>query len=111
VAIGRSSAVPLHGHACHIDVGRGRLLPMLDAHGKVPSLAWIVRALQFVTFIKPFSDQPQERGFGGSVGVNDAGGHTVLVPADTFVFDCFFEAVFVVIKTRGTGARAMAESW
>jgi hypothetical protein len=33
---------------------------MLDAHGKVPSLAWIVRALQFVTFINGFSDQPQE---------------------------------------------------
>ena len=25
------------------------------------------------------------------------------MPADTSVFDCFFEAVFVVIKTRGTG--------
>ena len=31
------------------------------------------------------------------------GGDVVLVPADTFVFDCVLEAVFVVIETRGTG--------
>jgi hypothetical protein len=44
-----------------------------------------------------------KRGFAGSVGVSDARGNAVLVPADTLVFDCFFEAVFVVIETRGAG--------
>ena len=31
------------------------------------------------------------------------GGDAILVPADAFVVDCVLEAVFVVIKTRGTG--------
>jgi hypothetical protein len=39
----------------------------------------------------------------GVGGVREGRGNAVFVPADTFVFDCFFEAVFVVIETSGTG--------
>ena len=63
---------------------------MLDAHGKVPSQAWIVRALQFVTFIKPFSDQPFdfyarnnicEVGFGKEVAAKVLGASGLVVAA------------------------------
>ena len=41
-----------------------------------------------------------ERGFGDGVGgVGDRGRDAALVPADGFVVDCVFEAVFVVVRS------------
>jgi hypothetical protein len=43
------------------------------------------------------------RGAASCWGVREGSGDVVLVPADTLVFDRVFEAVFVVIETRGAG--------
>ena len=42
-------------------------------------------------------------GFGCGVGMGDRGRNAVGVPTDAFVVDRVFEAVFVVIETRGAG--------
>jgi hypothetical protein len=50
-----------------------------------------------LSFLQPVG-RGSKRGFGGNVGVSDGGWDAVLLPADAFVVDRIFEAVFVVIE-------------